>query len=154
MAGAAAAHAAVMSTDDCGTTRRAGTPAARRPISTDWAKSEWYYTPVRRFADLTALGRLPAAELRVSHRFEPAPEEWQAVQVTLDNPGSRVAFFVELEVAGGKSGRLATPILWDDNYVSLLPGEKREIRGLFPPHALAADDPAVFRYRGMNVKGD
>jgi exo-1,4-beta-D-glucosaminidase len=125
-----------------------------RPDVLDWEKSEWYYTPVRRFADLTALDRLPAAELRVGHRFAPAPEGWQAVEVTLENAGPKVAFFVELEVAGGKSGRLAAPILWDDNYVSLLPGEKREIRGLFPPHALAADDPPLFRYRGMNVKGD
>jgi exo-1,4-beta-D-glucosaminidase len=34
---------------------------------------------------------------------------------------------VRVWVVDSKTGQDITPIFWDDNYVSLLPGEKREI---------------------------
>jgi exo-1,4-beta-D-glucosaminidase len=116
----------------------------------DWDASEWFVTPISRYADLTALTRLPPVELEVEHRFEPA-DGGRAVHVTLRNPGGHIAFFVALEVVGANSGGLAAPILWDDNYVSLLPGESREIHGTFPDHALEGEEP-VLRVSGMNVK--
>jgi exo-1,4-beta-D-glucosaminidase len=73
--------------------------------------------------------------------------------VTLHNPGDRIAFFVELSVVGDRSGRLAAPVYWDDNYVSLLPGERREVRGILPVHALGGEQP-LFRYRAMNQGGE
>jgi len=115
----------------------------------DWKKSEWFYTPTRRFADLTAVTRLPAAPLAVTHRFT-SIAEGQEVEVTLHNPGPHLAFFVELAVVGAESGKLAAPVLWDDNYVSLLPGERRTVRGTVPSHALGGERPA-FRYQGINV---
>lgn len=122
------------------------------PDRLDWEKSEWFYTPVARFADLTALGRLPAAELREEHRITPTADGHD-VEVTLVNPGDRLAFFVELEVVGEPSGRLAAPVLWDDNYVSLLPGDSRRLRATLPAHALPSGDRPVVRYRGYNVPG-
>jgi exo-1,4-beta-D-glucosaminidase len=125
----------------------------------DWEKSQWFYTPVARFADLTALSRLPAATLEVQHRFAPAKDGVPAkdgqveILVTLSNPGPHLAFFVELKVAGSKSGQLAAPIVWDDNYVSLAPGETRQIRGTFPAHALPAGEEPLFKIQGMNVQG-
>jgi exo-1,4-beta-D-glucosaminidase len=116
----------------------------------DWDASEWFVTPISRYADLTALTRLPPVELEVEHRFEPA-EGGRAVHVKLENPSGHVAFFVALEVLGASSGQLAAPILWDDNYVSLVPGERREIRGTFPAHALDGEEP-VLRISGMNVE--
>lgn len=122
-----------------------------QPDVLDWERSEWFYTPTARFADLTALSRLPAAALEVAHRFTPA-EGGQAVEVTLSNPGPHLAFFVELMVTGKASGRPAAPILWDDNYVSLAPGERRRVRGTFPAHALAGEEP-VLQWQAMNAKG-
>jgi hypothetical protein len=46
--------------------------------------------------------------------------------VTMTNTGSAVAFFIRLQVVGG-NGDEALPVFWDDNYVSLLPGETREL---------------------------
>jgi len=115
----------------------------------DWGKTEWFQTPPRRFADLKAVTRLPPARLAVSHSFTPTADG-QQLEVTLHNGGDHLAFFVELEIVGAKSGRLAAPVFWDDNYVSLLPGERRTIRATFPSHALDGEAPA-FRYRGMNV---
>ncbi len=45
----------------------------------------------------------------------------------LHNPSKSLAFFVRLKVNKGKGGDEVLPVLWEDNYVSLLPGEQREI---------------------------
>ena len=45
----------------------------------------------------------------------------------LANTSDTLAFFVELRVIGGDGGSIL-PVLWDDNYVSILPGESRELR--------------------------
>lgn len=119
------------------------------PDVLDWEKSEWFYTPVSRFADLTAVTRLPPAPLAVSHRFRPSAEGHE-VEVTLENPGSTLAFFVELAVVRATSGELAVPVRWDDNYVSLLPGERRTVRAVIPAHALGGEPPAL-RWQGINV---
>jgi len=91
-----------------------------------WDRSEWYYTPVRRYADMTALETLPAADVTASVRFGAAGEEGHA-RVTLENTSERIAFFVRLSARKGEGGDEILPVLWDDNYVTLLPGEGREI---------------------------
>jgi exo-1,4-beta-D-glucosaminidase len=45
----------------------------------------------------------------------------------VENPTKNLAFFVRLKVDKGKAGEEILPVLWQDNYISLLPGEKREI---------------------------
>lgn len=116
----------------------------------DLPNSKWYVTPVKKYADLTGLQKLPPARLDVTHRFEPTADG-QEVHVTLTNPGKELAFFVELSVTGEKSGHLVAPIYWDDNYVTLLPGERREVSATIPAHALAGERP-VFHYQGINVQ--
>ncbi|HEY0590195.1 MAG TPA: glycoside hydrolase family 2 protein, partial [Thermoanaerobaculia bacterium] len=124
-------------------------PAA--PDVLDWEHGEWFYTPTKQFADMKAVNDLPAADLEVAHHFVPEGEN-VAVEVTLHNPGPTLAFFVELEVAGSRSGTLATPVFWDDNYVSLAPGETRTIRASVPARALNGEAPAL-RWQGINVGG-
>ena len=118
----------------------------------DWEASEWFVTPMERYADLTGLARLPEVDLEVEHRLQTTAEGHE-IDVTLVNPSDKLAFFVELEVLGAESGRRAAPILWSDNYVSLLPGERRQIHGAIPAHALAGEAP-VFHYSGINVTGE
>ncbi len=115
----------------------------------DWKASKWFVTPMKSYADLTGLARLPRVELEVEHELE-ATADGHAIDVSLANPSDKLAFFIELAVVGADSGRLAAPILWSDNYVSLLPGERRKIHGAIPAHALAGEAP-VFRYSGINV---
>jgi exo-1,4-beta-D-glucosaminidase len=118
----------------------------------DWEASKWFVTPMARYADLTGLAHLPRVDLAVEHHFE-ATDEGQAVHVTMANPSDKLAFFIELEVVGADSGRLAAPVLWSDNYVSLTPGETRQIHGAIPAHALDGEAP-VFHYAGVNVGGE
>ena len=116
----------------------------------DLPNSKWYVTPVKKYADLTGLQELPPARLEVTHRFE-STADGEFVHVTLANPGKELAFFVELSVTGEKSGHLVAPIYWDDNYVTLLPGERRDVSATIPAHALAGERP-VFHYQGINVE--
>jgi len=117
----------------------------------DWDASEWYYTPTSNFADLSGLANLPEVELLVENRFEDEGDG-QAIHVTLENPSERIAFFVELSVVGADSGQLAAPIFWSDNYISLLPGERREVWASIPAHALDGESP-VLRLQGPNTTG-
>jgi exo-1,4-beta-D-glucosaminidase len=117
----------------------------------DWEASTWFYTPTVRYADLTALASLPPVELVVDHRLEPGPDG-TTLEVDLSNPSDRLAFFVELAVVGAESDRLAAPILWSDNYVSLLPGESRRASATIPAHALTGEAPRLV-YSGVNVVG-
>jgi exo-1,4-beta-D-glucosaminidase len=118
----------------------------------DWDESLWFVTPMAEYADLTGLARMPDVELDVEHHFE-VTDEGQKIHVSLSNPSDILAFFVELEVVGADSGHLVAPVLWSDNYVSLMPGEEMEIRGEIPAHALVGEAP-VFRYSGVNVSGE
>jgi exo-1,4-beta-D-glucosaminidase len=97
----------------------------------DWKKTEWYYTPVRRHADLTQLERLPTTALRVSAGYDPpGPETSGAVKI--ENAGSALAFQVRLKLTQGEGGEEVLPVYWEDNYFELLPGESREVAVRFP----------------------
>jgi exo-1,4-beta-D-glucosaminidase len=87
--------------------------------------STWYTTPVRAYADFTALKGMPAGSVKASTKFTRNGATSNA-QVTLRNPGKTLAFFVRLQVVGS-DGEEALPVLWEDNYVTLLPGEARVI---------------------------
>ena len=45
----------------------------------------------------------------------------------MTNTGTSIAFLVRLRLPKGRDGQEILPVFWDDNYVSLMPGEKREI---------------------------
>lgn len=110
----------------------------------DWDHSLWYRTPTRVFADYGALQALPPAALNVVGRAELRQGEGR-VSVTVENPGKAIAFFVRLKV-NGTDGEEILPVLWEDNYFSLLPGEQRTIAATFPHHtpntAAAGEAPA------------
>jgi exo-1,4-beta-D-glucosaminidase len=50
------------------------------------------------------------------------------VPVKLKNLSDKIAFFTELTLKDN-SGSTILPVYWEDNYVTLLPGEERDIKG-------------------------
>lgn len=112
----------------------------------------WFVTPNKSFADFTGLKALPEVPIEVKHQFIDHGKN-QEIHITLENPSDKLAFFIELNVYGTASGRSVLPIFWDDNYVSLLPGETREIRARFSKEDLHGEAPA-FRFSGWNVQND
>lgn len=121
-----------------------------KPDVLDWAKTLWYMTPLKGFADFTSLNRLPEVELNVRHLFS-AEGQATKVEVELKNSTSHLAFQIELMVLKYKKLESVLPIFWEDNYVSLLPGEKRIIRGWFATEDLGGENP-VLKVSGWNVK--
>jgi exo-1,4-beta-D-glucosaminidase len=116
----------------------------------DWAKSNWYVTPTESYADYTALEQLPKVKLNVSSHTESKGNQ-SVTRVTLENPSKSVAFFVRLKVNKGKGGEEILPAVWQDNYVSLLPGEKREITAMYRIADLGGAKPEVEAH-GWNVE--
>jgi len=121
-----------------------------KPETLDWAKSTWWMTPTASYADYTAISQLPKVKLKVTNRTESKGEE-SVTHVTIENPSKNLAFFVRLKVAKGAKGEEILPVLWQDNYISLLPGEKREITATYRTSELGVAKPAV-EVSGWNVE--
>jgi exo-1,4-beta-D-glucosaminidase len=90
----------------------------------DWAHSTWYLTPVRRYADLTALQSLPTATatVKATMRHEGA-EDIVSVTLTVPPSSKAVGLFQHVSIKRAAGGELVLPILWNDNDVTLWPGE-------------------------------
>jgi exo-1,4-beta-D-glucosaminidase len=121
-----------------------------KPETLDWARSNWYTTPTISYADFTALGQLPKVKLNVSVRNEKKGKD-EVTHVTVENPTKSLAFFVRLKVDKGKGGDEILPVLWQDNYISLLPGEKREITASYSITELGSAAPFV-EVKGWNTE--
>ena len=121
-----------------------------KPETLDWSKSNWYTTPTASFADYTSLAQLPKVKLKVLSHSEREGQD-QITRVTVENPGKSLAFFVRLKLDKGKGGEEILPVVWQDNYVSLLPGEKREITARYRAGSLGTFKPEV-EISGWNVE--
>ena len=89
-------------------------------------------------------------KLNVSSRTEKLEND-SVTHVTIENPSKTVAFFVRLKLDKGKGGQEILPVVWQDNYISLLPGEKREITATYRASSLKASKPEV-EVSGWNVE--
>ncbi len=121
-----------------------------KPETIDWTKSTWYTTPTATFADFTALSQLPKVKLKIKDHSERKGND-EVTHVTIENPSKSLAFFVRLKVVKGKGGEEMLPVLWQDNYISFLPGETREVTATYRASELGAAKPAV-EVSGWNVE--
>jgi len=125
-----------------------------KPDVMDWEQSTWYHTPVTSHADLTGVATLPKVELHVSAMSETNGADG-VTRVVVENAGQSLAFPVHLKLvrpAAGPEGRVreVLPVLWEDNYFALLPGEKREIAATYRK-VDAGDRPLTVAVDGLNV---
>ena len=114
----------------------------------DMKKTKWYYTPVSSYADMTQLEKLPPVTLAVSGKAVRRSGE-EVARVTLSNPSRSLAFFVHLQIKQGSSERDVLPVLWEDNYISLLPGERREVTATYKVRDLG-NAAALLKVEGWN----
>ncbi|MHB8055075.1 MAG: glycoside hydrolase family 2 protein [Candidatus Aminicenantales bacterium] len=115
----------------------------------DNAKALWYVTPLKEFADLTGLAALPPAEVKCRERRNVSPGRIE-IETTLENTSDVPAFMIELMIVKEGSGDPVAPVFWDDNYISLLPGETRTVRVKFDPETLDGKNP-VLKIGGWNT---
>ncbi len=104
-----------------------------------------YYTPSKEYADLTMLNHLPPAQIDVAYRVRATGRK---ATVELTNRSGRIAFFIELLLTEEYTGEPIVPVLWQDNYVSLLPNETRTVAVTFP----ARTQMPLLTVRGWNIE--
>ena len=95
-----------------------------KPDTLDWDKSTWYFTPATSYADFKALDSMPKVKLQYSSTSVRTGGKVHTT-VKIKNPSKNVAFLDRQKA--NKGGEEIMPVLWQDNYISLLPGEAREI---------------------------
>jgi exo-1,4-beta-D-glucosaminidase len=121
-----------------------------KPETLDWAKSTWFNTPTLSYADFTGLSELPKVKLNVTQESERKGDR-EITHVTVENPSKSLAFFIRLKLKKGATGQEILPVLWQDNYVSLLPGEKRQLTAEYRAGELGAEKP-VIEIKGWNTE--
>jgi exo-1,4-beta-D-glucosaminidase len=132
-----------------------------KPEELDWDKTTWWVTPTKSYADMTALNTLP--HVPVSYHAQSEVQGEQGItRVTVENPSHSLAFSVHLKVSRGEEGDVdpdapprsaeILPVLWEDNYFALLPGEKRTVTATYHAANLGKGKPVV-QVDGWNVSG-
>jgi exo-1,4-beta-D-glucosaminidase len=115
----------------------------------DWEKSNWYITPVKSYANFTALDSLrPTTVVRTMSVSRTGSTE--TARVTLTNTGKVPAFFLRLQITRGAGGEEVLPVIWEDNYLSLLPGETRRVAATYDVSSLGGRS-AALAVSGSNV---
>ena len=90
----------------------------------DWSKTTYVNTPAIRYADMRDLASLPRASVQFSARPGKARGE---VVVDVKNSSSSVAFFLHLRAVKPGTEEEIAPVFWDDNFISLMPGDARAL---------------------------
>ncbi len=106
----------------------------------DWQKSTWYYTPTNSYADMTELQKLMPVKLLLSANAVRKGGD-DIAHVTLSNPSKNLAFFIQLQIKKGRSDTDVLPVVWQDNYLTLMPGERREVTATYKIRDLGTDAP-------------
>jgi exo-1,4-beta-D-glucosaminidase len=86
---------------------------------------------------MTSLNAMPQVPLELRAQHSPAAGEAR-VTIRLHNPSEHIAFFERAVITDAKDGEELLPIEYDNNYVTVFPGETVEIHGLPPQSAKAA----------------
>jgi exo-1,4-beta-D-glucosaminidase len=109
----------------------------------DWDKSTWYFTPTSAYADMTQLKSLPEVQLKISATKTRQAVGKEVARITVSNPSPTLAFFVHLQIQPGRNGETVVPIVWQDNYISLVPGETREVSATYETKDVGSQVPVV-----------
>ncbi len=104
--------------------------------------------PVVELATMTDLALMGDVSVSAEIVGSEATGGQQSYSVRLSNPGKEIAFFVEVLLTDADGAPLL-PIFWDDNYVSLLPGEIRTLR-VEVPAEIGGEEPPQLLVRCWN----
>ena len=112
----------------------------------DWA----YHTPSKEYADFTIINSMPKVNLDISSKFV-TEDKSSKIIINLENNNEEIAFFIELQLLNKISKELILPVLWSDNYLSLLPNEKRIIEAKFNNDDLEISTEIELAVKGWNI---
>jgi exo-1,4-beta-D-glucosaminidase len=88
-------------------------------------KLPWpYYTPTKQYADFTSLNRLQKVKLTYEYKFD-KDDKFGTVTLKVKNPSKSIAFFIYFDPLNPATEKPILPIFWNDNFVTLFPGEEK-----------------------------
>jgi hypothetical protein len=111
--------------------------------------SENFYWRGTTEGDYRALRHLPKVALEVKTTAERRDDRF-VLSTELFNPSDRPALMVRLVPVRARSGDRILPALWSDDYVCLMPGERRSVRVEVEVRDARGEEPAI-RIDGFNV---
>lgn len=115
--------------------------------------SDCYWVRGEGVADFRRLQELPLVKLDAAvEKVEDQGEE-QLVRVKVTNPTGSIALLAQLALVRGRGGEEVLPVLWQDNYFSLLPGQTREVTARIARRDLAGKEVSL-EVGGWNVQTD
>jgi exo-1,4-beta-D-glucosaminidase len=117
-----------------------GDPANDQPF--DLQQASW--------ADMTGLNYMAPVPLQVSAQ-QTFDDNDTGVVIRLHNPTQHVAFFERAEITSTPDGDEILPIEYDDNYVTVFPGETVEVHGVIPTAGQTANWVRVSGYNTAPV---
>ncbi|HUT94868.1 MAG TPA: glycoside hydrolase family 2 protein [Thermoguttaceae bacterium] len=112
----------------------------------------FYWLTSKDASDLAKLDRLPPVRLDSSCELQRTGQEWVA-RVRVTNRTDQVAFFAHLVLTKGPRGEEILPVLWDDNYFSLPPGESKQVTVRVAAEDVGEAQPAL-ELGGWNIETD
>jgi exo-1,4-beta-D-glucosaminidase len=133
------------------------------PAQIDWKKTVYFddptpadttylsaiYTPASPYDNLKELNRLPRARVTATHSVE-LTRLGEIALVKLQNTSEHLAFQVRLAIHPKGSDAEILPVLWEDNYIELMPGESRDISAAYLSQD-ALKDTAELTISGWNI---
>jgi exo-1,4-beta-D-glucosaminidase len=98
------------------------------------------------WAEMTSLNTMPPVKTELSARQSTIDGGIQ-VAIRLHNPSEHIAFFERATVTATQDGNETLPICYDDNYITVYPGETAEIHATLPKSV----EPRWVRLEGYNT---
>jgi len=102
-------------------------------------------------ADFKDLSKLPVTNLNVTVSALQQEGNKCRLTCTIENTGKGLAFAVNPKILKLTSKEPVLPVFWEDNYISLLPDEKRTLQVEFDIRNLNGEKP-LLKVDGWNVK--
>ncbi|HVN57351.1 MAG TPA: glycoside hydrolase family 2 TIM barrel-domain containing protein [Bacteroidales bacterium] len=114
------------------------------------AKLPWpYYTPTNQYADFTALNTLPRVKLAMEYGYD-RDEVFGTIKIKMKNTSPSIAFCICFDPRDASTGKPILPVYWNDNYVTLFPGEERTYSARYFLRDSKGDRP-VIKVNAWNV---
>jgi hypothetical protein len=111
-----------------------------------------FHIPAYPAFDFRAVRALPKVSLRSVTTAERQDNRW-VLWTELENTSKTPALMVRLKAVREKSGDRILPALYDDNYITLMPGEQRRLRTELDHADTRGERPRIV-VEGFNVESD
>lgn len=95
-----------------------------------WDKTSWINTPIKEHDDFKPLSNIAQTTFKLDTKLSKVTDNYELV-INVENQDEKVGFFTRFVLKDAK-GEVLYPVCWSDNYISLLPGEKRVLKCAIP----------------------